>query len=81
MKEVTLPKIVLETKIALTRIRETREDIMLMLQKMMNLPQRESNKKVIILQDEEYVMISALTGTITHGRNDWLIYSGASKNW
>ena len=29
--------------------------------------------------DEEYVLISALTGTITHGSNDWLIYSGDSK--
>ena len=50
MKDDTLPKIVLETKIALTRRRETREDIMLMLQKIMNLPQRESSKKVMILQ-------------------------------
>ena len=30
--------------------------------------------------DEEYVLISALTGTITHGSNDWLIESGASKH-
>ena len=30
--------------------------------------------------DEEYVQISALTGTISHGSNDWLIYSGASKH-
>ena len=30
--------------------------------------------------DEEYVFISALTGNITHGRNDWLIDSGASKH-
>ena len=50
MKEDTLPNIVLETKINLIRRRETREYIMLMLQKMMNLPQRESSKKVIILQ-------------------------------
>ena len=47
MKEDTLPKIDLETKMALTRRRETREDIMLMLQRMMNLPQRESNNKVM----------------------------------
>ena len=58
---------------------------MLLLQRMMNLPQRESNKKVMILQvmknmDEEYVPISALTGTISHGSNDWIIDSGASKN-
>ena len=30
--------------------------------------------------DEEYVLISALTGTISHGSNDWLIDSGASKH-
>ena len=29
--------------------------------------------------DEEYVLISSLTGTITHGRNDWLIDIGAFK--
>ena len=29
--------------------------------------------------DEEYVLISALTGNITHGSNDWLIDSEASK--
>ena len=30
--------------------------------------------------DEEYVLIFALTGTITHGNNDWLIDSGATKH-
>ena len=30
--------------------------------------------------DEEYVFISALTGNITHGSNDWLIDNGASKH-
>ena len=30
--------------------------------------------------DEEYVLISALMGTITHGSNDWIIDSGASKH-
>ena len=48
--EDTLLEIVLETKVALTRIRETRKDIMLMLQRMMNLPQRKSDKTVMILQ-------------------------------
>ena len=43
-------EIVLETKVSLTRRRETREDIMLMLQRMMNLPQRETDKTVMILQ-------------------------------
>ena len=46
MKEDTLPKTVLETRLTPIR-RETREDIMLMLQRMMNLPQRESDKKVM----------------------------------
>ena len=50
MKEDTFLEIVLETKLSLTRIRETREDIMLMLQRMMNLPQRESDKRVMTLQ-------------------------------
>ena len=50
MKEDTLQEIFLETKIDLTRGRETRKYIMLMLQKMMCLPRRESNKKVMILQ-------------------------------
>ena len=30
--------------------------------------------------DKEYVLISSLTGNITHGRNDWLIDSGYSKH-
>ena len=30
--------------------------------------------------DEEYVLISALMGTISHGSNDWIIDSGASKH-
>ena len=29
---------------------------------------------------EEYVLISALTGAITHGSDTWLIDSGASKH-
>ena len=41
---------VLETKMSLIRRRETREDIMVMLQRMMNLPQRELDMKVKILQ-------------------------------
>ena len=50
MKKDTLPEIVLEAKKNFTRRKETREDIMLMLQRMLNLPQRESDKKVMILQ-------------------------------
>ena len=30
--------------------------------------------------EEEYVLISSLTGNITHGSDDWLIDSGASKH-
>ena len=30
--------------------------------------------------DEEYVLISALTGIISHGSDDWIIDSGASKH-
>ena len=48
IKEDTFLDIFLETKVDLTRRRKTREDIMLMLQRMMNLPQRESDKKVIL---------------------------------
>ena len=50
MKEDTLQEIVLETKIDLTRGREIRKDIMLMLKKIMSLPRRESNKIVMVLQ-------------------------------
>ena len=50
MRKDTSPDYVPETKVALIRRRETREDIMFMLQRMMNLPRRESNKKVKILQ-------------------------------
>ena len=50
MKEDTMLDIFLGTKIALTRKRETRKDVMLTLERMMNLPRRESSKKVMILQ-------------------------------
>ena len=50
MKEDTLQEIVLETNIDLSRTRETRKDIILMLQKMMSLPRGESNNQVMILQ-------------------------------
>ena len=30
--------------------------------------------------EDEYVLISALTGTVTHGSKDWLIDSGTSKH-
>ena len=50
MKEDIFLEIVLRIKVALTRRRETREDIMLILQRMTNLPQRESDMKVMIPQ-------------------------------
>ena len=65
-KDDTLLDIVLETKMALTRRRETREDIMLMLQRMMNLPQRESNKKVIILQVMKNMFRFSISWELSH---------------
>ena len=50
MKKDTMLKNVLRTQMSLTRRRETREDIMLMLQKMMDPPGKEISKKVMILQ-------------------------------
>ena len=50
MKRDTLQKTVLRTRFTLMKRRETKEDIMLMLQRMMNLPQREPNMKVKTLQ-------------------------------
>ena len=50
MRNDTSPKIVLEIKMALTRRRTTKEDIMLTLQRMMNLPGREPVETVKILQ-------------------------------
>ena len=50
MREDTLQEIVPRTRIALTIRRTTKEYIMLTLERMMNLPERESNKKVMILQ-------------------------------
>ena len=50
MKDDNMLKNVPRTQMSLTTRRETREDIMFMLQRMMNLPQREIDKKVMILQ-------------------------------
>ena len=50
MRKDTYPDTALKTNGVLTRKRETKKDIMLTLQKMMNLPRREPNKKVMILQ-------------------------------
>ena len=53
-------------KIALTRRREKREDIMLMLQNMMNLPQRKSNKKVMTLQVKKNMFLFPLSQELLH---------------
>ena len=50
MRKVTYPNFVL-TKGIQRRRREAREDIMLMLQRMMNLHQREPDMKVKILKE------------------------------
>ena len=65
MKEDTFPKTILETRLTPIRRRETREDIMLMLQRIMNLPQERTRQESDdSSSDEEYVLISALTRTI-----------------
>ena len=43
-------------------------------------PPRKRVKEEDYSNDEEYVFISSLMGTVTHGSNDWLIDSGASKH-
>ena len=48
-REDTLLDIVLEIRVTLTR-RRTKEEIMCTLQRMVKLPEKESNKKVNILQ-------------------------------
>ena len=50
MKRDTLLKIVLRERTTLIRRRATKEDIMLMLQRMMNHPERDPDMKVKILQ-------------------------------
>ena len=50
MRKDTYPNTILKTKVALTRRRKTKEDIMLTLQRMKNLPRRKPKKKVNILQ-------------------------------
>ena len=46
-----------------------------------NEPHRKRVKQEIdSSSDEEYVLMSALTRIVSHGSNDWLIDSGASKH-
>ena len=51
-----------------------------MLQRMMNLPQKIRQESDDSSSEDEYVLISTLMGNVSHGRNDWLIDSGASKH-
>ena len=39
-----------------------------------------SKKRIKQDSDEKYVLISALTGNITHGSNDWIIESESPKH-
>ena len=72
---------ILRTKVTLTKKREIRKDIMLTLQRMMDIPEKRiTHESDDSSSDEEYVLISALTKTISHGSNDWLIDSGSSKH-
>jgi hypothetical protein len=45
-----------------------------------DMEESTSHKKTRETKDEEYVFISALTGTITQGSDFWLVDNGASKN-
>ena len=58
-----MQKIVLKDKI---RKRATKKDIMLMLQKMMNPPKRESSKKVMILQVMKNMFLFPLSRETSH---------------
>ena len=49
MRNDTSPDSVLETKVALKRRINTKEDIMLTLQSMMNLQERKSKKKTLLV--------------------------------
>ena len=73
MRKATSQEIVPETKDPPRRTK--RRGIMHILQRMLNKRTRE-----YFSSDEEYVLISAFIGTITHGSNDWLVDSGASKH-
>ena len=52
-----------------------------MLQRMMNHPEKRSRyESEDSSSKDEYVLISALIGNITHGINDWIIDSEDSKH-
>jgi hypothetical protein len=45
-----------------------------------DMEESTSQKKTKESKDEQYVFVSALTGTITQGSGIWIVNSGASKN-
>jgi hypothetical protein len=45
-----------------------------------DMEESTSQKKTKESKDEEYVFVSALTGTITQGSDIWLVDNGASKH-
>ena len=49
MRKVTSPETIPEIQVALKRRRTKKQDTMLTLQRMMNLPERNPRKKVMIL--------------------------------
>ena len=54
VREDTSPDTVPETKVALKRIRTTKEGITLTLQRMMNLQERESKKKTLLVMENSF---------------------------
>ena len=54
MQKDKSPETVPETKVALKRITTTKEDIMLTLQRMMNLQERESKKKILLVMNNMF---------------------------
>ena len=69
MREDTMPDIVVEIRVTLTR-RRTKEKIMFTQQRMMILQKRVKQESEDSSSDEECVLISSLMGTFTHGSND-----------
>ena len=66
MRKDTSPEIVPEIEVAPTRRRTTKEDIMLTLQRMMNLPGRDSKKKVKIIQAMKSVFLFLPSHKLLH---------------
>ena len=73
-------EIVLETKETLTRRKKKRRNHAHDAEDDEPSIKRNKQESDDSSSDEEYVLISTLTGNITHGSNEWLIDSGASKH-